>query len=98
MPCLFSFCSSCRTISDHLHPFFLCFNGDVNVHIVDTRMREQPHDITLIKVVAFHDLCAIPFYSFKENKLVYPHLSGDMGKKTKRQFYHRVKADKSTDP
>src|ERR1700694_2011419 len=60
-------------------------------------MREEPHSISRVKIVSFHNLHAISFNSFQEYKLVNTHFTGYSGKKTKWQFNHRMKPNKSTD-
>src|SRR5216110_2513159 len=95
MSCLFSFGGSSGTISNNGHSFFPGFNGDINIYIVDAGMGEEPHGIPRIKIVSFHDLYTIAFHSFQENELMHAHFTGDAGKKTKRQFYHRMKAHKA---
>src|SRR5436190_13446946 len=97
MSCLFSFGGSSGTISNNGHFFFPGLNGDINIYIIDAGMGEEPHGIPGIKIVSFHDLHTIAFYSFQENKLMHSHFTGDVSKKTKWQFYHRMKAHKTSD-
>src|SRR5690349_16045532 len=97
MPRLLSLSFGCGPESNYFHTPLFRFDGDINVDIVDTRMRKQPHGVALVEVIALHDLHPIALNPLKEEKLVYAHLPGNSRKKSKRELNHRMKSDEASD-
>ncbi len=60
-------------------------------------MGEEPHHVTLIEIVGFHDLLPVSFDPLEEDKLVHAHFADDVGEKGERDFDHRMKSDKAAD-
>src|SRR4028118_68429 len=60
-------------------------------------MRENPHGVTGVEIVALHNFHPVSFHPLQKNKLVYTHFTCNPCKKGERQFYHRMKPYKTSD-
>ena len=74
------------------------FERDVDIHVVDTGMREDPHRVSRVELMRLHDRDAVSFGSLQEQELMHAHLADDPCEERHRQFNHRVKPDKPADP
>ena len=60
-----------RAVGDDFHAALLGLEGDVDVHVVDARVREDPHAVARIEVVALHDRHAVALGPLEKQELVH---------------------------
>src|SRR5687767_9801252 len=86
-----------RPGGDDAHAQLLRAQGDVDVHVVDPRMREDPHRVARVERIALHDRRPVPLGPLEKEELVNPHLAGDAREEREGKLDHGVKADESSD-
>src|SRR5215212_312628 len=91
LPCLIS-----RASGNDLHAGFLRAQGNVDVDVVDTGVREDPHRVARIERVRLHDRVPVPFGTLEKQELVNSHLSCNASEEGERQLDHRMKPDESS--
>ena len=79
------------------HPQLLRAQRDINVHVVDPGVREDPHRVARVERVALHDRVPVPFGALEKQELVNPHLAGDAREERERKLDHRMKPDEPAD-
>src|SRR4029079_17295396 len=71
--------------------------SDVDVHVVDSRVREDPQRVTRVEVVSFHDRVAVARSALDKQELMDAHLSRYARKERERELDHRMKPDEAAD-
>ena len=84
-------------VGDDLQAALLGFERDVNVHVIDAGMGEDPHSVARVEVVPLHDLHAVAFDALQEDELMHAAFADDAGKERQRQFAHGVEPDEPAD-
>src|SRR5215212_8055120 len=92
LPCLIS-----RASGNDLHAGFLRAQGNVDVDVVDTGVREDPHRVARIERVRLHDRVAVPLSTLEKQELVNSHFSCDASEEGERQLDNRMKSNESSD-
>src|SRR5687768_932708 len=82
---------------NHLHSELLRTQGDVDVDVVDPRVREDPERVATVEGVALHDRVSITFGALEKQELVDSHLAGNPREESQRQLDHRMESDKPSD-
>src|SRR6185295_14770554 len=86
-----------RTRRDDAEPELFRAQRDVDVYVVDPRVREDPHRVALVELVPLHDGPPVALGALEKQELMNAHLSRYVREECERQLDHRMEADESAD-
>src|SRR6476469_8558320 len=84
-----------RARRDNCQSLLLRTKSNVDVHIVDPRVREDPHRVALVERIALHYRVAVALRTLEKEELMNSHFAGDAREERQRQLYHRMEPDET---